>query len=59
MSEHPLPLLLRKRDVAKQLSCHVKHVENLVRQGKLVQVSTGPRFVRITRESFMKLIENQ
>lgn len=45
--------------MAKQLSCHVKHVENLVRQGKLVQVSTGPRFVRITRESFMKLIENQ
>jgi excisionase family DNA binding protein len=59
MSEQPLPLLIKKKDVAKQLSCHVKHVEGLVRAGKLKQISTGPRFVRITRESFLKLIGEQ
>ena len=56
MSEESLPMLIKKKDVAKQLSCHVKHVEGLVRTGKLKQISTGPRFVRITRESFLQLI---
>jgi len=51
-----LPLLLRRRDVAILLSCHLNHVKNLIKQGVLIEVSIGGRGVRVTRESLLKLI---
>jgi len=56
MPNHSLPLLLKKKDVAFNLSCTTKHVEALVKQGKLEEIRLGNRTPRITRQSFEAFI---
>lgn len=52
-----VPLLLRRKEAALLLSCHVNHVKTLVKTGKLKQVKLSPRAARITRESLLALLE--
>jgi hypothetical protein len=59
MSEVSPPLLLKKKDVAASLSCSVKHVDHLIRIGKLTAVSLGSKTVRVTAESLKALISDQ
>ena len=50
------PILLRRRDVAILLSCHLNHVKNLIKQGKLLEVRIGKLAPRVTRESLDNFI---
>jgi excisionase family DNA binding protein len=59
MSEVSLPRLVKKRDVAAALSCSVKHVDHLIKSGKLSTVSLGTKTVRVTLESVKAFISEQ
>jgi hypothetical protein len=56
MPEQSLPLLLKKKDAAFHLSCTTKHIEALVKQGKLIEIRLGERTPRITRKSLLELL---
>jgi hypothetical protein len=59
MSEVSIPRLLKKRDVATALSCSIKHVDHLIKTGKLATVSLGSKTVRVTLESVKAFISEQ
>jgi len=59
MSEVSLPRLLKKKDVAAALSCSVKHVDHLIKAGKLATVSLGSKTIRITLDSVKSFISEQ
>jgi hypothetical protein len=58
MSEISLPRLIKKRDAAAALSCSIKHVDLLIRAGKLDLVRLGPKTVRVTLESLTRFISS-
>jgi len=58
MSEVSVPRLLKKRDVAAALSCSVKHVDLLIRTGKLTVFKLGPKTVRVPLESLTAYVSS-
>jgi hypothetical protein len=54
-----LPLLLRNREAAYELSCSLRTVYNLINLGLLERVEIGERMPRITSRSVRRLAANR
>lgn len=53
-----LPLLLRVRDVQRELACSRSHVYKLMDRGDLAYVRDG-RLRRVTRDSLLRYVARQ